>query len=205
VKPRIFLIGFNKCGTTSFHSFFQANNISSVHWRGNTLATQIYDNLRVNKEHLLGDLDKWQAYTDMICIPGAPWDSPNSESYPVIEACSYFRELDQCYPGSLFILNTRSPDSWLVSRLKHDNGRFADAYTNSLRKQGLLGDEEISSYWLRQWHDHHHAVQEYFSRNRTSQFLYFDIERNTSQDLVEFIGQYYLLQDKHFPHTHKSS
>ena len=28
---RIFLIGFNKCGTTSFHDYFKANGIRSVH------------------------------------------------------------------------------------------------------------------------------------------------------------------------------
>ena len=41
-EPHIFLIGFNKCGTTSFHNYFKANGISSVHWRSNTLALALY-------------------------------------------------------------------------------------------------------------------------------------------------------------------
>ena len=40
--PRIFLIGFNKCGTTSFHDYFKANGIASVHWRANTLALALH-------------------------------------------------------------------------------------------------------------------------------------------------------------------
>ena len=42
---RIFVIGFNKCGTTSFHEYFRANAISSVHWRGNTLALALHETL----------------------------------------------------------------------------------------------------------------------------------------------------------------
>ncbi|MEE2894734.1 MAG: hypothetical protein VX726_03245, partial [Planctomycetota bacterium] len=57
---RIFVIGFNKCGTTSFHEYFRANGISSVHWRGNTLALALHENLAAGRPPLQGKED-WTA------------------------------------------------------------------------------------------------------------------------------------------------
>ena len=80
----IFLIGFNKCGTTSFHDYFKANGISSVHWRANTLALTMQKNHNEGHPLLMG-LDRWTAYTDMICIPGSPWGQSNTGAAPLIE------------------------------------------------------------------------------------------------------------------------
>ena len=107
-QPRIFLIGFNKCGTTSFHDYFKANGIASVHWRANTLALALHHN-RTEGRPLLEGIDHWTAYTDMNCIPGSPWGQSNSDSAALIEGCRYFRELHRDYPDALFILNTRDP------------------------------------------------------------------------------------------------
>ena len=121
--PRIFLIGFNKCGTTSFHDYFKANGITSVHWRANTLAMALHRN-QLAGQPLLSGIEDWTAYTDMICIPGTPWERSNSDGMPLIEGCRLFRELHQAYPEALFILNTRDPMQWVRSRLKHDQGRL---------------------------------------------------------------------------------
>ena len=82
--PRIFLIGFNKCGTTSFHDYFTANGIASVHWRANTLAMALHRN-RAEGRPLLEGIDRWTAYTDINCIPGSPWGRSNSDHAPLIE------------------------------------------------------------------------------------------------------------------------
>ena len=82
-QRRIFVIGFNKCGTTSFHDYFRANDIRSVHWRGNTLALALHDNLAAGRPPLLG-MEDWTAYMDMICIPGSPWGRSNSDHAPLI-------------------------------------------------------------------------------------------------------------------------
>ena len=47
ILPRIFLIGFNKCGTTSFHDYFEA--ITSISARGH-----------------LSDLSHSSAYLDVV-------------------------------------------------------------------------------------------------------------------------------------------
>jgi hypothetical protein len=44
-KKRIFLIGFNRCATTSFHRFFNANGLKSVHWDSGRLAQRFYANI----------------------------------------------------------------------------------------------------------------------------------------------------------------
>ena len=115
--PKIFLIGFNKCGTTSFHDYFKANNISSIHWRANTLAMTLKNNLAENKR-LLEGVDMWTAYTDIICIPGSPWGKSTSDHCELIEGSRYFKYLHHDYPDALFILNTRDPFHWVRSRMK---------------------------------------------------------------------------------------
>ena len=148
------MIGFNKCGTTSFHDYFQANDIRSVHWRGNTLALALNDNLAAGRPPLQG-MDDWTAYMDMICIPGSPWGRSNSDHAPLIEGCRYFRELHRAYPDALFILNTRDPADWVRSRLQHDEGRFATAYLEALAPEGVRSRRELERRWLEDWHQHH--------------------------------------------------
>ena len=154
---RIFLIGFNKCGTTSFHDYFSANGISSVHWRANTLALALHRNSQ-ERRALLSGIDRWTAYTDMNCIPGSPWDASNSTGKPLIEGCRYFRELHRDYPQALFILNTRDPLQWVRSRLNHDAGLFARAYLKALADEGITNRRQLKQRWLEDWHTHHAEV-----------------------------------------------
>ena len=66
-SPKIFLIGFNKCGTTSFHNYFKANQISSIHWRANTLALALKSNLKKKKitewDRLVDSLYRYDLYS----------------------------------------------------------------------------------------------------------------------------------------------
>ena len=201
--PKIFLIGFNKCGTTSFHEFFKANNISSVHWRANTLAIAIKDNQKSNKK-LLDGIDSWTAYTDMICIPGSPWQKSNSDYQGLIEGCRYFKDLHRDYPDALFILNTRDPMQWLRSRLKHDKGQFAIAYQRALASEGIDCRKKLKLRWLQDWYNHHAEVMSYFSKQSPNQFLYFHISETPVRKLTRFLKPYFKIKNDHFPHKHKS-
>lgn len=204
-KCRIFLIGFNKCGTTSFHEFFRANGISSVHWRANTLAMSIHRHLQSGHRPLLDGLDHWTAYTDMVCIPGSPWDSSNSDGYPLVEACKSFRELQFSYPQSLFILNTRDPMDWVRSRLQHDQGRFAEAYRLALAANGVETEADLVRYWLQEWHDHHAQVLDYFRGDNRQRFLFFHIEHTPHQELFDFLNPHFSLSHRTFPHHHRTN
>jgi len=202
-QPKIFLIGFNKCGTTSFHDYFKANGISSIHWRANTLAMTLKNN-HDNNDSLLKGIDKWTAYTDMICIPGTPWGKSNSDHSELIEGCRYFKHLHHDYPDALFILNTRDPFDWIHSRMKHDNGQFADAYKNALGAYGITNRRELKRQWLKDWYDHHSDVINYFSGAQAKNFLLFHISKTPVAKLTKFLKPYFNINQPNFPHNHKS-
>ena len=201
--PKIFLIGFNKCGTTSFHDFFKTNNISSVHWRANTLAMAIEDNSSSGKK-LLDGIDKWTAYTDMLCIPGSPWNKSNSDHRGIIEGCRYFKKLHRDYSNALFILNTRDPIQWIRSRLKHDDGKFAVAYQRALASEGINSRKKLKMRWLQDWYEHHADVIKYFSKESSDQFLLYHISETPDKKLTRFLQPYFKINNSHFPHNHKS-
>ena len=52
MKQKIFVIGFNKCGTTSLHGLFKICNIASVHKSG------------LNTQEILKLATKYDAITD---------------------------------------------------------------------------------------------------------------------------------------------
>ena len=200
---RIFVIGFNKCGTTSFHTYFQANGIRSVHWRGNTLALALHDNLAASRP-LLHGMDDWTAYMDMICIPGSPWGKSNSDNAPLIEGCRYFRELHREYPDALFILNTRDPVDWVRSRFQHDEGRFATAYLQALAPEGVRNRHQLEQRWLEDWHQHHAETRAYFEATAPKQLLVFHISDTPVQQLNEFLEPHFEITHRAFPHQHQS-
>jgi len=203
-QRKIFIIGFNKCGTTSIHGFLRKNGIKSVHWRGNKLAMQVYANLSHGR-HILHKIEFWNAYSDIVCIPGIPWGIRESDNYPVIEGCRYFRELHQAYPDALFILNIRDKNNWIKSRLNHDQGLFAEIYLKFLRKEyGIDSKNELVRFWGAQWDDHISSVREYFNNRKGSSFLEYNIEEGDPEVLVQFVGRFFWLPFKDFPHLHKT-
>ena len=203
-QPRIFLIGLNKCGTTSFHDYFTANGIASVHWRANTLALALHRN-RAEGRPLLEGVDRWTAYTDINCIPGSPWGRSNSDHAPLIEGCRYFRELHRDYPESLFILNTRDPFDWLRSRLQHDQGQFAVAYRRALAGEGTRTNRQLKRRWLMDWYEHHAEVLSYFQDAAPQQLLVFHIQATPVKKLNRFLSPHFSIIQRHFPHHHQSS
>lgn len=202
-QPRIFLIGFNKCGTTSFHDYFLANGITSVHWRANTLALALHRN-HTTERPLLEGIDRWTAYTDMNCIPGSPWGQSNSDTAPLIEGCRYFRELHRDYPESLFILNTRDPFDWLRSRLQHDQGQFAAAYQRALASEGIRNQRQLQRRWLVDWYQHHAEVLSYFQAKAPRQLLTFHIKATPVAKLNRFLRPHFPISQRRFPHNHQS-
>lgn len=202
-RRRIFVIGFNKCGTTSFHAYFQANGIRSVHWRANTLALALHENLAAGRPCLEG-VDDWTAYTDMNCIPGSPWGRSNSDSAPLVEGCRYFRELHREYPDALFILNTRKPSDWVRSRLQHDEGQFAAAYLQALMPEGVQSFKDLERRWLEDWHAHHAEARAYFADAAPEQFLEFHIDETSVEQLNAFLEPHFDIIHRDFPHQHQS-
>ena len=88
---KIFVIGYNKTATTTFANMFEEFGLTSLH------SANWGDYENINKIQCFSDGDR----------------------HTLSDNCLYFTKLDKNYPNSLFILNVRNLDSWLLSRTKH--------------------------------------------------------------------------------------
>ena len=99
-RPRIFCVGLNKTGTKSLARAFELLGLRALH--NATRATEALSRAAAQGVPLLTWVDDYDCYTD------APF-----------YRC--YRQLDQQYPDSRFILNTRDDASWVHSRCEHDS------------------------------------------------------------------------------------
>ena len=178
--PKIFQIGFNKCGTTSIHQFFLDNDLKSIHWDKGKLARRIRRNYEMNIPLLMG-YETFECFTDM--------ESAITDDIAYID---FYKELDRQYPGSKFILNTRDMDNWINSRLNHGEGSYLEIY----KRNNNLTEQEVIEYWKKQWNTHIDDVRNYF-KDRPEDFLIFDIETE-SDKFVEFMSSFKNIKKKLF-------
>lgn len=173
---KIFLIGFNKCGTSSFHEFFKGNGFKSVHCKirvsadeDQYIASIIHTNFMLGRKLLYG-IDSWDVYGDMTF----------SSEEVSIEGVRFFRELYHQYPDSKFILNTRNVNKWLDSRFSHGNfaARCASSYGCTM--------SELRGIWAKQYEAHHKEVRDFFLY-RPGSFLDFNIEEDSISSLIKFM------------------
>ena len=190
-KFRIFQIGFNKCGTTSFFKLFKQNGIPSVHYDNGELANTIYNNY-INKKPLLDSKYKKKVFfSDMENIY-----NPNKLLYI---ARDYYKQLDREYPNSKFILNIRARDKWLLSRYNHDNGLYLKSVCIFLNKS----EDEILEQWKNEWDTHNLNVISYF-KNRPNDLLIFNIEKDPPMKIHEFFKSNIDLNMSYFGHYGKT-
>ncbi|MEM9011642.1 MAG: sulfotransferase [Pseudomonadota bacterium] len=172
-RPRIFQIGFNKCGTRSLYAFLKGSGIESAHFNRGRLAQTIHDNIEAGRKPLWG-VERYTAYTDMQVVARDG----------VIEAFKYFREFHRYYPGSRFILNTRGKEGWIKSRVNHGAGFFVQRYQRAL---GLADEDAVLAHWSQDWDRHHADVASFFA-DKPGQLLVFDIEQHGPERLVDFLA-----------------
>jgi hypothetical protein len=181
---KVFQIGFNKCGTRSLNSFFEENGLLAVHWQAGRLALQIQSNVDAGRLATEG-LPNAVFYSDL----EGPKRHPR-----LIEAFKLFDRIYEAEPSAYFILNTRNIDRWIASRMNHDEGGYAQRH---LRRLGLGSLSELEEHWRRDWITHHERVLDFFKDKKT-QLLVFDIERQDGTDLVKFFKKDFLLKSKHY-------
>jgi len=183
----IFQIGFNKCGTTSIHQFFLNNGIRSVHWEGGKIADEIIKNQ--STENPLGIYSSFEAFTD--------FENPYKNYYPHL---THYKLLDEKYPNSIFILNKRNVDDWIISRMNHisPNGeKYVDLFR---RVNKIETNEKVIEIWRKQWDRHINSVNEYFKNY--DKFICFDISK--PEDLIEPISKFIPLISRQFPTENKT-
>ena len=170
---KIFQIGFNKCGTRTLSHYFRQNGIKSIHYERGRLAKRIWSNHKHGKK-LLSGYERYQFFGDMECLRGM-----------IFIFLTLFEKLDEQYPGSKFILNTRDVDKWLRSRSLHPSPRSTKGYLNFFMKHHQKSQPEILQMWRSQWAEHHQKVKNHF-RDRPQDLLVFDIEKDSIGKLNKF-------------------
>ncbi|HLY04727.1 MAG TPA: sulfotransferase [Rhizomicrobium sp.] len=182
--PRVFVIGFNRCGTRTIHWYFKANGHRAIHWDDGNLADTIFRNLGASLPLLTG-YESYSVFSDM--------ERVSREA--ALEAYKLYAQLDVSYPNSVFILNTRDVDGWIRSRLAAGEGRYAKKWKHHLKAKS---DEELAFLWRQDWETHHRNAERYFS-GRPSRFLKFNIETDRPEKINQLVPEYGLDPEKYAP------
>ncbi len=170
--PRIYQIGFNKCGTLSLHHFFRANGLASIHWDQGKLSKTIYKNSE-NNLPLFSGYEEFQCFTDM-----EHRDSDGRSHYAYADLFEKMFEQD---PDGLFILNLRPVDQWIYSRKRHASGGY-------LRKEmSFFGkpENEVFKIWESHYDNHLAHAKAFFGDSPN--FLLFDISAHDGTYLAAFL------------------
>jgi hypothetical protein len=164
---KVFCIGFPKTGTTSLHKALGILGYRALDWPRAHLDPKkgwIY----YFKE------SKFDAFSD------SPLFKPG-----------FFKELDENFPNSKFILTVRNPESLVKS------------WDNYFSKTPWdIENEEDKNRIITRYNDHKKDVIEYF-KDKPSQLLIFDIFSGDSwEKLCKFIDK--PIPDEKFPHKRKA-
>lgn len=176
---RIFLISFNKCGTSSFHHLFQRSGIASRHHGGNApeknLALHMFKNFMLARDPLT-NIDQYTAYTDIAFYGQGMF----------YEAARLFPYLHAHYPDSYFILATRDVEAWIRSRLAHKGGSLAPRAASAL---GKMATEDLAAAWRAQFTTHNREVREYFAIRPEARFLEFNLDTDDPGRIASFLAE----------------
>ena len=143
---KVFCIGFNKCGTTTLHHFFVDNNLKSVHntwwwlWK------------------------KKSKFNDMQCFTDGYEYLKNKRQFPDLKM------LEEYFPDAKFIIQTRSLNKWLLSRMKK-YFRSIDDYDHQLLLRWIID----RNHWYK-------ILNRYFQNKNN--YLVLDIDDPNREDKI---------------------
>lgn len=183
--PRVIQIGFNRCGTLSFHEMMKGSGYNCLHWQddeGHRLAERLVTNISLGRAPFAGYEDV-QVFTDFAHLSGRL----------MIEGARYFRELHTAYPEAYFLFNTRDRGDWIASRAAHSNGGYLKRFC---KLTGASGAEALSMW--RAYFDHHSAaVSEYFATHE-ARFLRFDLDQDGPEKIVDWLAPDFSVDAAHW-------
>lgn len=186
MTEKIFVIGFNRCGTTSIKMLLQKNSIRCLQYRADDADTILGAAIAANfsaGRPLTAGLNRYIAFLDMGMA------SPRF----VFEGNRLFWQMHAEHPDAYFILNTRPLENWITSRTHHLDGRFILNY-------GLAyGYEEpkTQQLWRKQYLAHVEDVREHFAEN-PGNFLEFNIEEDDPIAIRNFLAPHYDIDIRHW-------
>lgn len=170
---KVFGIGFHKTGTTSL---------------ARALRVLGY---RVAGPFGVHDEDIGRTAAARAIETAAEWDAVQDNPWPVL-----FRELDDAFPGSRFVLTVRETDRWLASVVRHFGGS-----TTPMREwiYGVGDPAGNEAVYRDRYERHNREVVDYFA-DRPDDLLVFRLADGDAWDeLCGFLGV--AVPDHPFPHA----
>lgn len=176
-KLKIFCIGFHKTGTKSLalaleHLGYRVTGPNGV--LNPDISRDVY-------KLAFSNVEEYDAFQDN------PW--------PII-----YKELDEKYPGSKFILTLRPTDSWIRSVLRHFGGAHTPMREWIYGVGCPRGNEAI---YISTYERHNREVLAYFSERPADLLVLRLTEGDGWEKLCRFLGKE--VPDIPFPHLNKAS
>jgi hypothetical protein len=179
MRPKVFCIGFHKTGTTTLEVALRK------------LGYRVTGSFGTKDPGIAG-----KARDEAFRIAEA-FDAFEDNPWPIL-----YRELDERFPGSRFILTRRPSEAWIRSQVKD----FATAETPMRRwiygeAAGCpVGNEAV---YVARYERHNREVLDYF-RDRPGDLLVIDFPADAGwEKLCAFLGRE--VPNEPFPHANKAS
>lgn len=173
--PQVFCIGWHKTGTSTLGLALIELGYSVVGCR----LDMVHPLRRGDVQSVLRLAGQFDAVQD---VPWAP----------------LFRELDERYPGSRFILTERDESAWLRSASRHFDSTYVPLH-EWLYGEGILKGNE--ALYLQRYRRHNQEIHDYFA-GREEDLLVMNLERGDGWDvLCSFLD--HGRPKRPFPHANK--
>mgnify|MGYP001225815217 FL=1 len=203
-EPKIFVIGFNRTGTTTIHSFFKKNGLPAVHWNGNWMVSQFEQNIALKRPLLQDSYVYKDGEKTNIKYKEITVFSDMTRDWTATDAKDFYKKLDADYPGSKFILNVRDTKSWIRSRRSLHEGAITKQHLKYYKLQdNEQGIEQLKKIWTSIHEQYHSEVLQYF-KDRPDDLLVYDITKDGPEKIVRFFDGVYSLNVKHWSHCNRT-
>lgn len=142
-RAKVFGIGLSRTGNFSLNAAFRILGYESIHFPIHLFT--------IDNQHLLIDVNRASPYDSMTAV----WP--------------FYKQLDQAFPGSKFVLTIRKTEPWLESCRSHfkyppvTGDAQRDQILQRLRAQTYTTSTFASDSFLKAFHRHFSEVTEYFS------------------------------------------
>ena len=181
-RTRVFCIGWSKTGTTSLTQALRILGLFSWHWAPWVIG---FKHICSQTSEFRIDFSGVVDYTAMADLP----------------ICALYRELDEVFPGSLFILATRPLERWIASATADiENCIKWIGHMDAVERWAYGTDVIDKEVFQKRYLQHQEQVLDYFSGR--PDFLTMDIsEGNPWPQLCEFLQL--PVPDLAFPHLNR--
>jgi hypothetical protein len=179
-RPKVFCIGFQKTGTTSLYAALERLGYKTAAVVGRDWSA-----------------DRLRGEGAGACIDAArDHDAAQDMPWPI-----FFRELDEAFPGSKFILTVRDPESWFASIEGHFGAHEGEMQAFVYGRDAAAPAGNKARY-LETLAAHEAAVRAHFA-DRPNDLLVMNLEAGDGwRELCAFLGA--AVPDEPFPARNKA-